>query len=431
MGLFESESKRVKRQYRYKDSPVVRGRASGPHVWVQDAASGKTREMMNLVSTNFLNLGTSERVEDACEKALDKYGCGSCGPRGFYGTIDVHLELEKRLARFLRTEEAILYSYDISTPASSIPAFCKRGDIIVADRGCSYAVQSGMTLSRSTVKWFDHNDIDSLVQVMEEVEEDETRLLGGKKRKKGAVMQMRRFVMVEGLYQNYGDVCPLPAIVALKEKYHFRLILDESCALGILGEEGRGSCEHHGLPAEAVDITLASLGHAVGSIGGICAGSRRVCDHQRLNSAGYVFSASLPPFLASAAIESLNILEDGGQKLLVKLRKKAALFRKQLAKAVAAIPQLEVHGGEADAESPLVHLQLADDSKTEVEAIRQLERLVEAAMKEGVFISLSKYTFLDCFDGRQSIKLAVNVAHTDEDLKKAVASIKKAALKVF
>mmetsp|Transcript_2546 Transcript_2546/g.5936 ORF Transcript_2546/g.5936 Transcript_2546/m.5936 type:complete len:541 (+) Transcript_2546:84-1706(+) len=433
-GMFESAAKRTKRQYRYKESPVVKGRASAPHVWVQDPNSGRTREMMNLVSTNFLNLATSERIEDACERALTKYGCGSCGPRGFYGTIDVHLELEKRIARFLGTEEAILYSYDISTPASAIPAFCKSGDLIVADRGCSYAIQSGMTLSRSLVKWFDHNDMSSLEAVLEEVEAEEVKRLGGKQRKKGTPMQMRRFVVVEGLYQNYGDVCPLREIVALKEKYHFRLIVDESIALGTLGEKGRGSAEHHGLEAEAVDITLASLGHAIGSVGGICAGSRRVCDHQRLSGAGYVFSASLPPYLASAALESLNILEEAsGPELVAKLKKKAALFRGLLAKAVAPVAALEVHGGEADAESPLVHLQVVEtEGKSDVvETVRQLEKLCEAAMKEGLFISLSKFTFLDRFAGRQSIKLAVNASHTDDDLRKAVATLKKVILKTF
>ena len=401
-----------KLQIQYKRPPVVKGKASAPYVQIG------SRKVMNLVSTNFLNLANSEAIETACEKALHKYGCGSCGPRGFYGTIDVHLELEERMAKFLGTEEAILYSYDISTPASTIPAFCKSGDLIVADAGVSYAVQSGLTLSRSTVKFFKHNDLEDLRRVLKSVTgEDEAA---------GANQLQRRFIVVEGVYVNYGDLAPLPQIVELKEKYSFRLICEESYALGVLGANGRGSAEHHGLDVDQIDITLASLGNAIGSVGGICAGSRRVCDHQRLSGAGYVFSASLPPYLASAAIESLNILEDQGPDLVAALAGKVKRFRALLASALDGHRTLRVHqSAAADARSPVVHLRLDDDTKSEVEGVALLQTLVDACMRDGVFLTLAKYTFLDKFEGSPSIRMAINVNHSDEDLAKAVATIKR------
>ncbi len=134
-------------QIRYRAPPVLAGNPAAPYVYLssESAASLKVdagSKLLNMVSTNFANLATHPRVQAACEAAIDKYGCGSCGPRGFYGTIDVHLDLERECARFLGTEESILYSYDISTPASAIPAFCKTGDLVVCDSGCSYAIQT-------------------------------------------------------------------------------------------------------------------------------------------------------------------------------------------------------------------------------------------------------------------------------------------------
>ncbi|QDZ24220.1 pyridoxal phosphate-dependent transferase [Chloropicon primus] len=419
-GLRSRKNPPVKKQIRYAKTPVVKGKASAPHVQVG------SKKVMNLVSTNFLNFANSEKIEDACEKALQRYGCGSCGPRGFYGTIDVHLEFEDRMAKFLGTEEAILYSYDISTPSSAIPAFCKSGDVIVADSGVNYAIQSGLTLSRSTVIYFEHNNLKDLERVLQQVTGEDN-----KKGKTNLERIQRRFIVVEGIYQNYGDLCPLKGVMALKEKYNFRMILEESLALGVLGKSGRGSVEHHGLEVDQVDITLASLGNSIGSIGGICAGSRRVCDHQRLSGAGYVFSASLPPYLACAAIESLNLLEEKGPELVQALSKKAKVFRDLLGKAFAKSKSLRVHQeNDEDVLSPFVHLKLVAKQNSEVEAVEVLQTFVDAALREGVFLSLSKYTFLDRFDGCQSIRMAVNVEHTNADLAKAVGTLKKQAQKL-
>ena len=408
-GRLRNRRNKTKLQQRYAPAPVVKGKACTPFVQIGN------KKVMNLVSTNFLNLASSERIEASCERALNKYGCGSCGPRGFYGTIDVHLELEKRVASFLGTEEAILYSYDISTPASAIPAFCKSGDLIVADAGISYAIQSGLTLSRSTVKYFEHNNLKDLVAVLDAVEEESKK--GGKK---GVGKFERRFVVVEGLYANYGDLAPLPDIVKLKDKYQFRLIVDESFALGVLGAGGRGSVEHFGLSRGVVDITLASLGNAIGSVGGICAGSRRVCDHQRLSGAGYVFSASLPPYLAVAAIEAIDILEEEGKELAKGLASKVLTFRQYLEAQVGSDVDL---GGHPSA--PIIHLYIRTQQQemSDVEYVDLLQKVVDGALKEGVFLTLAKYSFLDKYPGKPSIRMAINVDHTEEELRKAAKVI--------
>ncbi|PWZ36793.1 Long chain base biosynthesis protein 1a [Zea mays] len=205
--------------------------AAGPHTIVDG------KEVVNFASANYLGLFGNEKIIDSCISSLEKYGVGSCGPRGFYGTIDVHLDCESKIAKFLGTPDSILYSYGISTIFSVIPAFCKKGDIIVADEDVHWAVQNGLHLSRSTMVYFKHNDMASLASTLE-------KLTRGNKRAE----KIRRYIVVESIYQNSGQIAPLDEIVRLKEKYRFRVILEESHSFGVLGKSGRGLDEHYGVP---------------------------------------------------------------------------------------------------------------------------------------------------------------------------------------
>nr|ACO51554.1 Serine palmitoyltransferase 1 [Aquarana catesbeiana] len=177
------------------------------------------KECINFASFNFLGLLDNERVKAAALASLRKYGVGTCGPRGFYGTFDVHLELEERLAKFMRTEEAILYSYGFATIASAIPAYSKRGDIVFVDEAACFAIQKGLQASRSSIKYFKHNDMKDLERLLKEQEVEDQ-----KNPRKARVT--RRFIVAEGLYMNTGDICPLPQLVELKYKYKVRIFLE-------------------------------------------------------------------------------------------------------------------------------------------------------------------------------------------------------------
>ncbi|KAK7311080.1 hypothetical protein RJT34_08973 [Clitoria ternatea] len=201
--------------------------------------------------------------------ALEKYGVGSCGPRGFYGTIDVHLDCEARIAKFLGTPNSILYSYGLSTMFSAIPASSKKGDIIVADEGVHWGIQNGLYLSRSTVMYFKHNDMDSLRETLENITSKNKR-----------AKKLRRYIVVEAVYQNSGQIAPLDEIIKLKEKYRFRVLMDESNSIGVLGSSGRGLTEYYGIPVEKLDIITTAMGHALATEGGFCTGNARVIDHQ-------------------------------------------------------------------------------------------------------------------------------------------------------
>ena len=151
------------------------------------------------------------------------------------------MELEQRLAKYFNVEDGIIYSYGFSTIASAIPAYSKRGDIIFADEGVHFAMQKGIIASRSDVKYFKHNDLDDLERLLNEQEE-----LDKKNPKKAKVT--RKFLVIEGLYLNHGDLCPLAKMVEWKYKYKYRIFLDESVSFATIGKTGRGVTEYFNIP---------------------------------------------------------------------------------------------------------------------------------------------------------------------------------------
>lgn len=161
------------------------------------------------------------------------------------------MELEQRLAKYFNVEEGIIYSYGFSTVASAIPAYSKRGDIIFADEGVHFAIQKGIVASRSDVRYFKHNDIEDLERLLKE-QEDADR----KNPKKAKVT--RKFLVIEGLYMNYGDLCPLPKMVELKYKYKYRIFLDESVSFATIGKTGRGVTEYFNVPVRQI-LTLKNI----------------------------------------------------------------------------------------------------------------------------------------------------------------------------
>lgn len=397
-------------------TPVVSGEA-GTRVTVNG------RPALNMTSLNFLGLAGREDVKQRCAATIEKYGVGACGPRGFYGTIDVHLELEERLARFMGSQEAILYSYDLATLPSVIPAFANKKDLIICDEGVNYGIQNGCHLSRARVLYFKHNDVEDLERVLQQVVKED---------KKHRKPLNRRFIVVEGIYVNYGDVAPLGRIKELKERYKYRLMVDESMSLGVMGARGRGACEHFGFTPDDVEFVGASLGNSLAAVGGFCSGDREIVDHQRLSGLGYCFSAALPPFLATAAIATLDHLESSGGELMAAVQRNATLFRK----AAAALPGLCVVGGSQGeaAISPVVHLALdpAPPREKFAEGDALLQRLVDDCLtREEVLFSVSKYSCLERSRPQPSIRVAVTAAHTAKEIEAAVAALKACCRRVL
>uniref|UniRef100_H2ZH59 Serine palmitoyltransferase 1 n=1 Tax=Ciona savignyi TaxID=51511 RepID=H2ZH59_CIOSA len=368
---------------------------------------------LNLASMNFLGLLGNERVAEKSSASIRKYGVGACGPRAFYGTVDVHVELEDRLAEYMGTERAISYAYGFATIASAIPAYAKRGDIIFVDEAVCFAIQKGLHASRSNLVYFRHNDLNDLEEKLKLQEKQDK-----KDPKKASVT--RKFMVVEGLYMNTGQICDLPRLVELKYKYKVRLFVEESLSFGVLGDTGRGVTEHFNIPIEKVDLVVGSLEYALASIGGFCCGRGYVVDHQRLSGHGYVFSASLPPLLARAAVEGLNIMQDDPGRYLMQMWPNSGLRM-----CMCVIPEIEVTGYQ---QSPSFHIR-RKNSTDRSENLKFLKLLVEQCFENEVCISIASRLAHEehMSDWNPSVRVAVSVEMDEKDLKKAAEVIKQAA----
>ncbi len=377
------------------------------------------KTVLNFGTSDYLGRSASNSlIKEAAIKALDKYGCGSCGPRGFYGTVDVHLELESAMAKFIGTDDAILYSDGASTVSSTVAAFAKRGDLIVADEGIYEPLMTGVSLSRANVKWFKHNDMADLQKVLAQVQESDRKL--GRK-----LNDQRRFLVVEGLYKNTGKIVPLDDLIKLKEKYCFRLILDESNSFGVLGKTGRGVTELFGKQLmRDVEITTISLENAVGSIGGVTVGSEEVVDHQRLSGSGYCFSASSPPFTATAAIKSIELLAEQPETLK-QLRENQLYLRSKLLNLCQHKLE-EVLVITSDERSPMVILQVADIPETKnLDEIAFLSEVVKESLNRGVAFVATGHQSVGLVRTAPppAIRICVSCLHTKEDIDHAVTAL--------
>ncbi|PFH50829.1 hypothetical protein AMATHDRAFT_60294 [Amanita thiersii Skay4041] len=419
------------------------------------AASGKT--VTNLASLNFAGLAGNDFIKQRATEILRKYGLGSCGPPGFYGTLDVHMNLESDIADFLGTEAAILYSQGFSTISSVIPAFCKRGDIIVADRGVNFAIQKGIQISRSTIRWYDHNDLKSLEDVLESVE---------KERKKRRQPLTRRFIITEGIFEKDGAMVDLPKLIELKYKHKYRLILDESYSFGSVGRTGRGLTELYNVPASKIDMLIGSVAIGLCTSGGFCAGSEVVVNHQRINGLSFIFSASMPALLSVSASEAINMFRSTPSifsQLQDNIRAARAILDRVDGISIPshpASPIIHIHLKSFPPNSlhPQSAVSLASSISSSSGAGRRsdptsilprdvtkhgwdwdveteetlLQEVVEEALAQGVMITKAKrLRGQEMVEPRPSIRLALTSALSRKETEKAVGVVKAALAKVL
>ena len=327
--------------------------------------------------------------------------------------MDVHLQLEQQFAEFCGTDDAILYSDGASTCSSTVAAFAKRGDLLVVDEAICEPWMTGVTLSRANVKWFKHNDMEDLHRVLEQVRASDKKF--GRK-----TNVQRRFIVVEGLYKNTGSIVPLDKVVELKHEYSFRLMLDESNSFGVIGATGRGVTELYGKKLmHDVEITTISLENAIGSIGGMTVGTEEVVDHQRLSGSGYCFSASSPPFAATAAMKSLELLRTQPATLkqlhmnLEYLNHKLDDLCKQMEDVLVVT---------SDERSPMVMLRVADIPETKnLNEIAFLGEVVRESLCRGVaFVATGQQRGHVRTEPPPAIRLTVSAVHTREDIDRAI-----------
>lgn len=312
----------------------------------------------------------------------------------------------------MQVEEAVLYSYGFSTVASAIPAYAKSSDVIFVDESVHFAIQQGLRASRSRIKYFKHNDVDDLHRLLLE-QADEDR----KNPRKAKVT--RRFLVVEGLYMNHGDICPLKEMIKLKNQYKVRLFVDETVSFGVLGKTGRGITELLDIPVDEIDHFSASLENAISAYGGFCCGTSFIVDHQRLSGWGYCFSASLPPLQAAVAISALDVLESN-PGILEQLADNCRYIHKGL-KQVASI---EIEGVDV---SPVKHIRFSVRGSDRMIETKRLEKVVSLAWNENIAITVARY-----LEEREhkcpeaSIRLTVNSELNKQDMDQVIQVLSSA-----
>jgi serine palmitoyltransferase len=238
------------------------------------------------------------------------------------------------------------------------------------------------------------------------------------KRFKRDTLQQRRFIIVEGIYRNSGDICPLSEIMRLKEEFCYRLILDESLSFGSLGKTGRGITEHFSVNITDVEVVVLTLDTSLASVGGVCIGSREIVDHQRLSGAGYCFSASAPPFLSAVASRSLKLMQQEPQ-LLEKLQKNSATLFDKL-KRIEALKLLSVNV------SPVFCLVLREELPLDKER-EIIQKTAQLCVEKGVGISVSKFSMSDRYGKRRpSLMLCASATLSDNEISKVVAVLSDA-----
>ena len=249
------------------------------------------KKMIMIGSNNYLGLTTHPRVKEAAIKAIEKFGTGCTGSRFLTGTLDMHNQLEAKLAKFLNKQAALVFSTGMQTNLGVISCLGTKDDILITDKYDHASILDGCRLSYSPMRRFQHNDMHSL-----------DRVLHGLDHGKG------KMVIVDGIYSMEGDIADLPNIVKVCRKNGARLLVDDAHALGVLGAHGRGTAEHFGLEKET-DLIMGTFSKSFAAIGGVVAGDFEVIDYIKHFARSMIFSAALPPALTAAVSAAVDVLQ--------------------------------------------------------------------------------------------------------------------------
>ena len=262
-------------------------------------------------SNNYLGLTSHPFVKESAIKAIEKYGTGCSGSRYLTGTLDLHQELEYRLAKFLGTESVLLFSTGFQTALGVIAGLAGKGDYVISDKENHASILTASLLAKGSfaeLVRFRHNDMDDLELVLSKIPDSAGKL-----------------VVTDGIFSVTGEVSNLPEIVRISKKYGARVLVDDAHATGVIGEGGRGTASHYNLVQET-DLVMGTFSKTFASLGGFVGGNARVIDFLKHQSPALIFSASPTPASCAAAIASLTILEDQPELVNV-LRKNTDFMR--------------------------------------------------------------------------------------------------------
>lgn len=248
-------------------------------------------------SNSYLGLTNHPKIKEAASDAIKKYGTGCAGSRFLNGTLDIHVELERRLAKFVGKEEAIIYSTGFQVNLGVVSCLTGREDYIIWDELDHASIIEGKRLSFSTSLKFKHNDMASLEKVLQSCQPDKIKL-----------------IVVDGVFSMEGDVSNLPEIVRLAKQYNASVMVDEAHGIGVFGKQGRGTCDHFGV-TDDVDLIMGTFSKSFASLGGFIATDTITANYLRHNSRSYIFSASITPASTAAVSAALDIIESEPERI--------------------------------------------------------------------------------------------------------------------
>lgn len=376
LNYLKDQVQELKDQGVYRILPVLEGANEAEII-----LNGQS--VINLSSNNYLGFASHPRLKEAAIKAVEKYGVGSGAVRTIIGNMDIHEELEVKLAEFKREEAVMVFQSGFNCNAGAIQAITNKGDLIISDELNHASIIDGVRLSRADKAVFKHSDMEDLVRVLEEKRSNYANCL----------------IITDGVFSMDGDLAKLPEIVEIAEKYNCMTYVDDAHGSGVLGENGRGTVDHFGLHGR-IDFTIGTLSKAIGVIGGYVAGSKVMKEWLLHRGRPLLFSTSLPPAAVGAIMEAVDLLSSTTE-YTDRLWSNAKFFKTELGKLGYNI---------GHSETPITPVIIGDEAKTVAFSKRMLEK--------GVFVSAIIFPTVPKGTGR--VRCMVTAGHTEEQLSRAV-----------
>lgn len=344
-------------------------------------------KIIMLGSNNYLGLTNHPEVKAAAIEAVVKYGTGCAGSRLLNGTLDIHVELEETIAEFMNAEAVLTFSTGYQVNLGVISCLLGRHDTAFLDNLNHASIIDGVRLSFGKSFKFKHNDMADLEGKLERTDQSKGRM-----------------IVVDGVFSMEGDLCDLPGLVELKNRYNTRLMVDDAHGLGVFGANGRGTAEHFGLESE-VDLTMGTFSKSLATVGGFITGSKQVIEFIRHHARSQIFSAATPPPMAGAVIAALAIVKREPQR------------RKQLWENTEYMKrELQNLGFDTgDSDSPVIPIVIGDEVATFTMATRLQE--------EGVFANAIVPPAVP--PAQAMIRTSYMATHTREHLDQALTALAK------
>ncbi|MEK6691251.1 MAG: aminotransferase class I/II-fold pyridoxal phosphate-dependent enzyme [Nitrospirota bacterium] len=344
------------------------------------------RKMVMIGSNNYLGLTNHPKVKEAAIEAIKKYGTGCAGSRFLNGTLDIHEDLEVKLARFMNKESALVFSTGFQTNLGAISALVGKDDVVIIDKMDHASIIDGCRLSFGKSKKYRHNDMEDLERILKQNGE------------------IGKLIVVDGVFSMEGDIANLPEIVNLAERYKAGVMVDDAHGIGVLGENGRGTAEHFDLE-DRVDIIMGTYSKSLASIGGFIAASEEVIHYIKHISRPLIFSASPPPAsvaAVSAAIDIIMAEPERRSRLWENTRKMKEGFR-----------NLGFDTGPS--ETPIIPVIVGEDQKA--------FQMGRGLHEEGVFANVAVSPAVP--NGKALIRTSFMATHTEEHLERVLEAFKR------